>query len=94
MQGAPLAVSLVLEVGDVVGPLLLSLFKQARVVVSWLLVAIIGQALGLVYRGIQHSMRGRGEQGINKGELSKEEDGLPWWWPPDPPREAPGAYAW
>ena len=72
-----------------VGPLLLSLFKQARVVVSWLLVAIIGQALGLVYRGIQHSMRGRGEEGAGESK-----DGTPWWWPPEPPREAPGAYAW
>lgn len=59
-----------LEVGDVVGPLVLAVLKQARVIVSWLLVAIIGQAVGLVYRGVRQSMGGDGNA-APKG---------PWWW--------------
>lgn len=57
LRGGRLVYSLFLELSDVLGPVLKTLFKKLSEIISFLLVALIGRALGLIYRGIRQSFR-------------------------------------
>lgn len=49
-------VSLCLDLMDVATPLLRAAFMQASSFASWLLIALIGRGLGLIYQGIRQSI--------------------------------------
>jgi uncharacterized membrane protein YeaQ/YmgE (transglycosylase-associated protein family) len=59
LAGWRYVVSLMLETGDVVGPMLRTLLGCIGSLLSWLLVTMIGRSLGLVYRGVMQSLSGR-----------------------------------
>lgn len=48
---------LLLEVNDVASPLLRTFFMRLSAALQWLLTALIGRSLGLVFRGIRQSFR-------------------------------------
>ncbi len=59
LRGGRYAASLALEALDVAAPLLAGLLARAGAAASWLLVRLIGRALGLVYRGVRQSLAPR-----------------------------------
>lgn len=56
MTGWKYAVSFLLEAADVVLPIFRSCMARVSAAISWLLVKLIGRALGLVYRGVKQSL--------------------------------------
>ena len=56
LQGWKYAVSLLLEAADVALPIFKSCMARVSAAISWLLVKLIGRALGLVYRGVKQSL--------------------------------------
>ena len=56
LQGWRAAVSLLLEALDFATPILQKLGGKASEAVSWLLSALIGRSLGLIFRGIRQSL--------------------------------------
>ena len=56
-------VSTLLELGDAVAPLIAGIADRLSRVISWLLVALIGRGLGLIYKGIRQSISGRSRAG-------------------------------
>lgn len=56
MKGWKAAVSLVLEALDFAAPLVMQICKKGSEAISWLLVALIGRSLGLIFRGIKQSL--------------------------------------
>lgn len=50
------AVSFSLEAADVVLPIFRSCMGRVSAAISWLLVKLIGRALGLIYRGVKQSL--------------------------------------
>lgn len=59
LRGWRYAVSLALEALDVAAPLAAGLLARAGAAASWLLVALIGRSLGLMYRGVRQSIAPR-----------------------------------
>ena len=59
LRGWRFVASLAFEAADLAGPTLRMLWRRATALVSWLLVRLIGQALGLVYQGVRQSMAPR-----------------------------------
>ncbi len=51
------AMCLLLEVNDVAAPLLHGLFGRLSAAASWLLTALIGRGLGLIFRGVRQCFR-------------------------------------
>ena len=58
LTGWKATLSTCMEIGDVVAPLFTGLADKLSRLISWLLVALIGRGLGLVYRGVRQSMGG------------------------------------
>ena len=59
-----------LETWDVAGPVVQRALAYLTRAVSFLLVSLIGQGLGLVYRGVQQSLRGQsGQGGASRGPV-------------------------
>lgn len=48
--------SLLLEALDFAAPIIMQFCRKASQAVSWLLVALVGRSLGLVFRGIRQSL--------------------------------------
>ena len=67
LRGARLWVSVALEAGDVALPLLRALWGRLGEAASWLLVGLVGRALGLVWAGIRQASRGAGGRGRGAG---------------------------
>ncbi len=69
------AVSLLLEALDFGTPILQRVGGKAAEAVSWLLSALIGRSLGLIFRGIRQSlgMRKGGERGRTRAKQSEED---------------------
>lgn len=57
LTGWSAAMCLLLEVNDVAAPLLRSLFARVSTALQWLLTALIGRGLGLIFRGVRQSFR-------------------------------------
>ncbi len=72
LKGLRYTVSLALELMDVAWPVLQAVASKLQTAISWLLVAIIGHGLGLVFAGVRNSMvRGSGAEG-SASEVSPE----------------------
>ena len=56
LKGWKYTVSFLLEAADVVLPIFKSCMARVSAAVSWLLVKLIGRALGLIYRGVKQSL--------------------------------------
>ena len=56
MKGWKYTASFLLEAADVVLPIFRSCMARVSAAVSWLLVKLIGRALGLIYRGVKQSL--------------------------------------
>lgn len=56
LTGGRYFLSFMLEAGDILLPLVKSCMARVSAAVSWLLVKLIGRALGLIYRGVKQSL--------------------------------------
>lgn len=56
-------VAVVLQLADVITPLLQRLSNKLSQTASFLLVQLLGRSLGLVYKGVMESFKGRGKKG-------------------------------
>lgn len=56
LTGWRYTVSLLLEAADVVLPIVRSCMARVSVAISWLLVKLIGRALGLIFKGVKQSL--------------------------------------
>lgn len=82
LKGLRLWVSVVLEAGDVALPLIRAFWQRLGQAVSWLLVSLVGRALGLIWAGISMSMHGARQRDGSARRRSASKPGGPW------PREA------
>jgi Protein of unknown function (DUF3685) len=57
LAGWSAGMCLLMEVNDVAAPLLHRLFLQVSAALQWLLTALIGRGLGLIFRGVRQSFR-------------------------------------
>jgi Protein of unknown function (DUF3685) len=57
LAGWSAAMCLLMEVNDVAAPLLQRLFTHISAALQWLLTALIGRGLGLIFRGVRQSFR-------------------------------------
>jgi Protein of unknown function (DUF3685) len=57
LAGWNAAICLLMEVNDVAAPLLHRLFTHVSAALQWLLTALIGRSLGLIFRGVRQSFR-------------------------------------
>jgi Protein of unknown function (DUF3685) len=71
LKGWRATLSTCMEIGDVVAPLFTGLADKLSRVVSWLLVALIGRGLGLIYKGVRQSMAGKSTPRARKGGSSR-----------------------
>lgn len=69
LTGWRLSVSIVLEALDAVTPLLSAFFNRLGDLVSFLLVSLVGRALGLIFKGVKSSLTG--ETSRRKGREDK-----------------------
>jgi hypothetical protein len=71
-------VSLLLEALDFVTPILQRVGRKAGEAISWLLSALIGRSLGLIFRGIKQSLGirkgGERNRGSARGDGNKRND--------------------
>lgn len=58
LKGWRAAVSLLLEALDFLAPILQGFSQRAGRAIAWLLVALIGRSLGLIFRGVRQSLTG------------------------------------
>lgn len=70
LKGWKQAVSLILEALDFATPLILQIGKKGSEALSWLLVALIGRSLGLIFKGIKQSLGFKRER--NSANAKKE----------------------
>ena len=56
LKGWKAAVSLILEALDFAAPLVMQIGRKGSAAISWLLVALIGRSLGLIFRGVKQSL--------------------------------------
>lgn len=79
LRGARYATALVLEAADMAAPFLREFWRRASAGVVWLLVSIIGRAVGLIYLGIKKSTHASGTSRKQGGKERKgttaEDDG-------------------
>jgi hypothetical protein len=62
LEGWQARLSTAMELGDVVAPIIVRLLQRLSRLLSWLLVAMVGGGLGLIYKGIRQSMSGNGQR--------------------------------
>ncbi|KAK3264262.1 hypothetical protein CYMTET_26989 [Cymbomonas tetramitiformis] len=62
LHGWPRKFSIILEAADVLIPAVTMLGKMLGNAVSWFLVRFIGRSLGLIYRGVQQSLKPTGQE--------------------------------
>ncbi|GAB4814318.1 hypothetical protein N2152v2_001364 [Parachlorella kessleri] len=74
LQGGRYWMSLLLELADLAAPALKALWSHASAFLSWLLVRLIGQSLGLIYKGIKLSLDPtQQQQQQQKGRKARKE---------------------
>ena len=56
LTGWKYSVSFMLEAADMILPIFRSCMARVSAAISWLLVKLIGRALGLIYRGVKQSL--------------------------------------
>lgn len=64
-----------LEAGDISLPVVRSCMARVTAAISWLLVKLIGRALGLIYRGVKQSLTPQAEPRPNSRQQSSESQG-------------------
>jgi len=80
LKGWKYIVSLLLEAGDIVLPIFRNCMARISAAISWLLVKLIGRALGLIYRGVKQSLVPQQKQ--RKGQtVSTDTEGPQAWMP-------------
>lgn len=72
LRGLRLAASLALEASDLAAPWLRALWRRASALLSFLLVGLIGRAIGLVWQGIRQGMA-RGAGGSSSSSSGKSQ---------------------
>ena len=79
--------ALLLEAGDLLAPLLRTLWRRASQLTSWLLVALVGRSVGLVRQGMRGAGLGGGHAAAKAGAARRQRrqgaagDGLGGWSP-------------
>ena len=81
MTGWKYAVSFLLEAADVVLPIFRSCMARVSAAISWLLVKLIGRALGLIYRGVKQSLVPQRPQQRQQPRAESAPDALQNWVP-------------
>ena len=81
LKGWKYTVSFLLEAGDIVLPILRSCMARVSAAISWLLVKLIGRALGLVYRGVKQSLTPQRPNQRKDQTASTESEGDAQWMP-------------
>ena len=81
MTGWKYAVSFLLEAADVVLPIFRSCMARVSAAISWLLVKLIGRALGLIYRGVKQSLAPQRPQQRQQPRAESAPDALQNWVP-------------
>lgn len=62
LSGWRAALSTMMEIGDVIAPMVAGVADRLSDLVSWLLVSLIGRGLGLIYKGVRQSLAGSGKE--------------------------------
>ena len=68
LRGIPYAASLLLEISDIVVPIILYTVKYLMRALAWILKRGIGRALGLIWRGIRDAVVGNEKERRRRGE--------------------------
>lgn len=80
LKGWKYIVSLLLEAGDIALPIFKNCMARVSAAISWLLVTLIGRALGLIYRGVKQSLVPQ-RQKQRKGQTASTDTGPQAWMP-------------
>ena len=80
LTGWKYIVSLLLEAGDIALPIFKNCMARVSAAISWLLVKLIGRALGLIYRGVKQSLVPQ-RQKQRKGQTASTDTGPQAWMP-------------
>lgn len=81
LNGWKYTVSLLLEAGDIALPIFKSCMARVSAAISWLLVKLIGRALGLIYRGVKQSLVPQRPKQRKAKPSSADREGPPQWMP-------------
>lgn len=81
LKGWKYLVSLLLEAGDIALPIFRNCMARVSAAISWLLVKLIGRALGLIYRGVKQSLVPQ-RQKQRKGQTASTDTEGPQTWMP------------
>ena len=81
LKGWKYIVSLLLEAGDIVLPIFGNCMGRISAAISWLLVKLIGRALGLIYRGVKQSLVPQQQKQRKRQTVSTDTEGPQAWMP-------------
>jgi len=81
LKGWKYMVSLLLEAGDIALPIFRNCMARVSAAISWLLVKLIGRALGLIYRGVKQSLVPQRQKQRKGQTVSRDTEGSQTWMP-------------
>ncbi len=81
LKGWKYIVSLLLEAGDIALPIFRNCMARVSAAISWLLVKLIGRALGLIYRGVKQSLVPQRQKHRKGQTVSTDTEGPQAWMP-------------
>lgn len=81
LMGWKYTVSFMLEAADMVLPIFRSCMARVSAAISWLLVKLIGRALGLIYRGVKQSLVPRQPRQRRQSKNEADADEMQTWVP-------------
>ncbi|KAL0028198.1 hypothetical protein WJX79_001068 [Trebouxia sp. C0005] len=81
LKGWKYIVSLLLEAGDIALPIFRNCMARVSAAISWLLVKLIGRALGLIYRGVKQSLVPQRQKQRKGQTVSTDTEGSQAWMP-------------